>query len=85
MPYRDLRLSAVRHDYIDDEVTNRPSSSRGRETPENLVRQGDIFFTRLCGSIVDVPNCAVVRDLGDALCWYPDRLIQGIRRELAPP
>jgi hypothetical protein len=45
------------------------------------LRQGDLLFTRLNGSIEYVANCATVDDLGIKAIFFPDRLFRVRLRE----
>ena len=41
-----------------------------------FLKDGDLLFTRLSGSVEYVANCAMVRGLGAARLQYPDRLFR---------
>lgn len=67
-----LRSSSIRPGVIDfDDV--RYLDNEGL-TEDNFLRERDILFTRLSGSLDYVGNCAVVNDLGNRRIQYPDRL-----------
>lgn len=73
--HKVLRSSAVRHGTIDFGDHSFLPDGHG-ETPANLLKDGDLLFTRLSGSLAYVGNCAVVRGLAGRAIWYPDRLIR---------
>ena len=74
-PWPILRSSAVRHGEIDfDDVRYLPSVEP--ETDADLVRKGDLLFTRLSGTLEYVGNCAIVREPPARPTYYPDRIFR---------
>lgn len=73
--YPVLRSSSVRPLEIDfNDVRYLPNLDKVRA--DDLLRDGDVLFTRLSGSLDYVANCAVVRGLGNRQIYYPDRLFR---------
>lgn len=70
-----LRSSAVRHGEIDfDDV--RYLRSTEQESDADLVRKGDLLFTRLSGTLNYVGHCAIVRNHPHRATYYPDRIFR---------
>ena len=68
-----LRSSSVRPGAIDlNDV--RFVRAKDSQCEENFLRDGDLLFTRLSGSLEYLANCAVVRGLGSRRIQYPDRI-----------
>jgi type I restriction enzyme S subunit len=73
--YPVLRSSSVRPFKIDyDDV--RFLSGTQSQNVANFLKDGDLLVTRLSGSIEYVGNAALVDDIGDRRCQYPDRLFR---------
>lgn len=71
--YEVLRSSSVRPgliDYTDVRYLTEDQS----QNMSNFLKDGDLLFTRLSGSLEFVANCVQVRDLGERRIQYPDRL-----------
>jgi len=68
-----LRSSSVRPGAVDlNDV--RFVRARDSQNRDNFLRDDDVLFTRLSGSLEYLANCAVVRDLGSRRIQYPDRV-----------
>jgi type I restriction enzyme S subunit len=73
---RVLRSSAVRQGSLDtDDYRFLPEDSPHSSDP--FIREGDLLFTRLSGSLEYVANCALVPPLGGERLEFPDRLFRG--------
>ena len=77
-----LKSSAVRPGKVDlDDCSYLP----GDKGPSSgyLLSDGDLLITRLSGSLDYVGNCGIVREIGDRLIAYPDRLFRARLAESA--
>jgi len=71
--YPVLRSSSVRQGFIDyNDVFYLTKDQSTRQA--NFIKNGDVLFTRLNGSVEFVGNCAVVKGVRDNYIQYPDRL-----------
>ena len=70
-----LRSSAVRQGKIDFSDV-RYLASGHEEVDADLVRTGDLLFTRLSGTLEYVGNCAVVDVPPERPTYYPDRIFR---------
>lgn len=68
-----LRSSSVRHGSIDLEDVSFVCEDAA---PEFYLREGDILFTRLSGTLEYVANAAVVGPLAGLRIQYPDRIFR---------
>ncbi|MBL8351389.1 MAG: restriction endonuclease subunit S [Burkholderiaceae bacterium] len=71
-----LKSSAVRQGSIDFNALNYLDSEQSTRD-DNYLELGDLFITRLSGSLEYVGCCAVVRELPAARVQYPDRIFCG--------
>ncbi len=71
--YPVLRSSSVRPGFIDLADVRYALMEESRNE-DNYLRDGDLLFTRLSGSLEYLANCALVRCLGDRRIQYPDRI-----------
>jgi type I restriction enzyme S subunit len=70
-----LRSSSVRPRHVNlDDVRYLPE--RRPTGGEQALREGDLLFTRLSGSLDFVGNAAVVRELGGREIQFPDRIFR---------
>ena len=68
-----LRSSSVRNGSVDlSDVRYLTKQQSG--VVDNYLRENDLLFTRLSGSLKYVANCGLVRGLGSRKIQYPDRL-----------
>ncbi len=74
--YPVLRSSSVREGTVDLEDV-KFLDAEDSKNPDNFLRDGDLLFTRLSGSLEYVANCAIVEDLNGRRVQYPDRLFCG--------
>ena len=70
-----LRSSSVRPGAVDLADVRYVEESESRNQ-ENFLRDADLLFTRLSGSVDYVANCAIVRGLAKRRIQYPDRLFR---------
>ena len=71
--YQVLRSSSVRPGQIDFADVRFLTEDQSQNAA-NLLKDGDLLFTRLSGSLEFVANCVQVRDLDERQIQYPDRL-----------
>jgi type I restriction enzyme S subunit len=72
-PFPILRSSSVRPGLVDLHDVRYLHGDQS-QNQANYLRDGDMLFTRLSGSLDYVANCAIVRGLGERRIQYPDRL-----------
>jgi type I restriction enzyme S subunit len=68
-----LRSSSVRPGFVDLQDV-RYLKEEDSDNADNYLREGDLLFTRLSGSLEFVGNCARVPPLAGKAIQYPDRL-----------
>lgn len=76
-PFPVLKSSAIRQRSVNlSDVSYLPSEDGVRSSA--ILREGDLVFTRLSGSLEYVANCARVSGLGTNTLLFPDRVFRAV-------